>query len=70
MGFVGLVGDSLSRKFKDIRHLNAFWIDLDYYNLKKYKNKTAEEMIEIMRKKGVFSEGLVLVIHSITKDKI
>lgn len=45
-----------SRKLADIRHLNAFWVDLDYYNISKYKNKTAEEMIEILRKKSLFKD--------------
>ncbi|MFI3210971.1 MAG: hypothetical protein R3Y64_07985 [Peptostreptococcaceae bacterium] len=42
------------RQSKAIRQLNAFWIDLDYYKEDKYKNKTTQEMIRIMRSDGKF----------------
>ena len=45
-----------SRKLNNIRRLNAFWIDLDYYNIPKYKNKTTEEMISILRKDKMFKD--------------
>ena len=34
--------------------ITSFYVDLDYYKIPKYKNKTCEEMISIMRKKGLF----------------
>jgi len=34
--------------------ITSFFVDLDYYKISKYQNKTADEMIEIMRKKGLF----------------
>lgn len=34
--------------------ITSFYVDLDYYNITKYKNKTCEEMINIMRKQGLF----------------
>lgn len=34
--------------------ITSFYVDLDYYKIPKYKNKSCEEMIEIMRKKGLF----------------
>lgn len=33
----------------DVRHLNAFVIDYDYYKLRKYKNYTAEQMYEVIK---------------------
>lgn len=36
--------------------MNAIFVDLDYYKIPKYADKTAIEMIEIMRKKGLFKE--------------
>lgn len=36
--------------------INALFVDLDYYKNPKYKNKTCAEMIEIMRKKGLFKD--------------
>lgn len=44
------------RQNKCVRKLNAFWVDLDYYNKEKYKDKTAEEMIEILRQDGMFKD--------------
>lgn len=44
------------RQIKNLRHLHAFWVDLDYYKIKRYKNKTSEEMIEILRKKKLFKD--------------
>lgn len=34
--------------------MTSFFVDLDYYKIPKYKNKSSEQMIEIMRKKGLF----------------
>lgn len=34
--------------------LTCFYVDIDYYKIDKYKDKTCEEMIEIIRKKGLF----------------
>ncbi|WP_297637981.1 hypothetical protein [uncultured Clostridium sp.] len=42
------------RQIKNIRHLHAFWVDIDYYKIKKYKGKSTEEMIKIMRREGHF----------------
>lgn len=42
------------RQMKNIRHLHAFWVDIDYYKIKKYKGKTTEEMIKLLRKDGHF----------------
>lgn len=42
------------RKGKYIRQMNAFWVDLDYYKKEEYKDKTAEEMLEIMSEDGMF----------------
>ncbi len=36
--------------------MNALFVDLDYYKINKYANKTCEEMIEIMRKKQLFKK--------------
>lgn len=36
--------------------MNAIFVDLDYYKIPKYADKTATEMIEIMRKKGLFKD--------------
>lgn len=44
------------RQMKNLRHLHAFWVDLDYYKIKRYKNKSCEEMIEILRKKKLFKD--------------
>ncbi|WP_317311430.1 hypothetical protein [Clostridium thermobutyricum] len=44
------------RQIQNIRHLHSFWVDIDYYKIKKYKNKTTEEMISRMRKDGQFEE--------------
>lgn len=44
------------RQISYIRQINALWIDLDYYKIPKYKNKTCKEMIEIMRKDGMFKD--------------
>ena len=34
--------------------ITSFYVDLDYYKIPKYANKTTNEMVEIMRKKGLF----------------
>lgn len=44
------------RKISCVRQINAFWVDLDYYKIDKYKNKTTYEMIEIMRADGMFKD--------------
>lgn len=44
------------RQLKNLRHLHAFWVDLDYYKIKRFKNKTADEMIALLRKKKLFDE--------------
>lgn len=44
------------RKANYVRQINAFWVDLDYYKVDKYKNKSSIEMIEIMRNDGMFKE--------------
>ncbi|MGL5415418.1 MAG: hypothetical protein ACRDAU_07150 [Clostridium sp.] len=44
------------RQIKNLRHLHAFWVDIDYYKIKKYRKKTTEDMINIMRKDGHFKE--------------
>ncbi len=36
--------------------LTSFYVDLDYYKKDKYKDKTPEELISIMRKKGLFKD--------------
>lgn len=36
--------------------MNAIFVDLDYYKIPKYKDKTTNEMAEIMRKKGLFKD--------------
>lgn len=45
------------RQLKNLRHLHAFWVDLDYYKIKRFKNKSSEEIIEIMRKKKLFKDA-------------
>lgn len=47
------------RRIKDIRHLKAFYVDVDYYKNKKYANKTVEELVEIMRTDGVFQKAVI-----------
>lgn len=42
------------RKAHLIWHLNAFFIDLDYYNIPELKGKTAKEVLAILRKNGCF----------------
>lgn len=42
------------RRLTTIRHLNCFWVDLDYYNVPRLKKKTTEEMICYLRKKKLF----------------
>ncbi|MGL4850684.1 MAG: hypothetical protein ACRC28_17465 [Clostridium sp.] len=44
------------RQIKNIRHLHSFWVDIDYYKIKKFRGKTTEEMIQIMRKDGHFKD--------------
>ena len=44
------------RQLKNLRHLHAFWVDLDYYKKKIFKGKTTEEMVSILRDKGLFKE--------------
>lgn len=44
------------RKISCVRQINAFWVDLDYYKVNKYKNKSPTEMIEIMRNDEMFKE--------------
>lgn len=36
--------------------ITSFYVDLDYYKIPKYSNKSCEEMISIMRKKGLFKD--------------
>lgn len=36
--------------------MNAIFVDLDYYKIPKYKDKTATEMVDILRKKGLFKD--------------
>jgi hypothetical protein len=42
------------RRLTTIRHLNCFWVDLDYYNVPRLKKKNTEEMICYLRKKKLF----------------
>lgn len=42
------------RQIAYIRQINAFYIDIDYYKIQKYKGKTTEQMISIMRNDGMF----------------
>lgn len=42
------------RKSKAIRQINSLFIDLDYYKVTRYKNKTTQEMIKIMTDDGMF----------------
>lgn len=44
------------RQLKNLRHLHAFWVDLDYYKISKYKNKTTEQMIKYIRDKQEFKD--------------
>lgn len=44
------------RTIECVRQLNAFWVDLDYYNIPKYAKKTPEQMIKILRKKKLFKK--------------
>ncbi|CEP45199.1 putative replication protein [[Clostridium] sordellii] len=44
------------RKIACVRQINCFGIDIDYYKIPKYKNKTCSEMINIMRADGMFSD--------------
>lgn len=44
------------RKANYVRQINAFWVDLDYYKVDKYKNKSFHQMIEIMRADGMFKD--------------
>lgn len=44
------------RQLKNLRHLHAFWVDLDYYKIAKYKNKSTEEMIDILRQQNLFKD--------------
>ena len=46
-----------SRTIESIRKLNALYIDLDYYKIEKYKDYTAEEMIEVLEEK-YFGESI------------
>ena len=43
-----------NRKVSNIRQINCFYVDIDYYKKRKYKNKTCEQMIDIMRADGMF----------------
>ena len=36
--------------------MSSIFVDVDYYKISKYANKTTNEMIEIMRKKGLFKD--------------
>ncbi|MEG2848175.1 MAG: hypothetical protein RR904_05355 [Bacilli bacterium] len=42
------------RQIKTLRQINSFYLDIDYYKEPKYKNKTTDEMISIMRADGMF----------------
>jgi hypothetical protein len=42
------------RRLTTIRHLNCFWVDLDYYNVPRLKKKTTEEMICYLRQRKLF----------------
>lgn len=44
------------RQIACVRQINCFWLDIDYYKKPKYKNKTTEEMISIMRADGMFTD--------------
>jgi len=44
------------RRLTTIRHLNCFYVDLDYYNVKNLKDKTTEEMIIHLREKNLFEK--------------
>lgn len=44
------------RQTKFSYQINGFFVDLDYYKKPKYAKCTAEELIEIMRKDGVFND--------------
>lgn len=44
------------RTEQSVRHLNALWVDLDYYKMDAYKNKSIAEMIKIMKNDGLFDE--------------
>lgn len=44
------------RTEQSVRHLNALWVDLDYYKIDKYKDKSISDMIKIMKNDGLFNE--------------
>ncbi|CEP45242.1 putative replication protein [[Clostridium] sordellii] len=44
------------RQIACVRQINAFWVDIDYYKISKYKNKTTEQMIQTMRADGLFND--------------
>ncbi|NOW87952.1 putative XRE-type DNA-binding protein [Clostridium beijerinckii] len=44
------------RRLTTIRHLNCFWVDLDYYKVNEFKDKTTEEMINLLREKNLFEK--------------
>lgn len=59
--------------------MNAIFVDIDYYKIPKYADKTASEMVEIMRKKGLFENlepsfcvdsGNGLYIYYLFKDTL
>ena len=44
------------RRLNNLHSLNCFWVDLDYYKIPSLKNKTPEEVISLLRKKGLFKK--------------
>ncbi|MGL4772212.1 MAG: hypothetical protein ACRC2K_01485 [Clostridium sp.] len=44
------------RQLKNLRHLHAFWVDLDYYNVDKLKGLSSEQVISYLRKKRLFED--------------
>ena len=46
---------NFNRRQKNVRRLNAFFLDIDYYKVDKYKDLTTKEVIADMRKKDMFN---------------
>lgn len=44
------------RTEQSVRHLNALWVDLDYYKMDEYKDKSISDMIKLMKSDGLFDE--------------
>ena len=48
---------SPKRLISNLYSLNAIWSDIDYYNIDKYKNKSYEEMVDIISKNKIIKKA-------------